>query len=135
MPHVKLAGGLRMAVHESRIFIRYTVFMSKRAVSLTLDESNLVWLRGQASRRGARSLSHTVDQLITLARTAGLGTPRAVRSVAGTIDLDATDPQLASANEAVRALFHESLARPLVVMEPAAPFTPHTTRRRGTRRG
>lgn len=115
--------------------MRYTVFMPKRAISLTLEESNLVWLRGQTSMTGARSLSHTVDHLITLARTAGLGTPRAVRSIAGTIDLDATDPQLTSANDAMRALFQESLARPLVVMEPTAPFAPHTTRRRGTRRG
>ena len=98
--------------------------MSKRAISLTLDEANLLWLRAQAAQGRSRSLSDTLDRLIAQARTAGLGAPREVRSVAGTIDLDARDDMLAVARGSVRALFDESLARPLLVMEAPPAFTP-----------
>ena len=98
--------------------------MPKRAISLTLDEANLLWLRAQAAQGRSRSLSDTLDRLIAQARTAGLGAPREVRSVAGTIDLDARDDMLAVARGSVRALFDESLARPLLVMEASPAFTP-----------
>ena len=45
--------------------------MPKRAVSLTIDEANLLWLRGQTAASGNRSLSDTVDRLITEARKSG----------------------------------------------------------------
>lgn len=98
--------------------------MPKRAISLTLDEANLLWLRAQATRERSRSLSDTLDRLITQARTASLGQPHVVRSVAGTIDLDAHDDALTSARGSVRALFNESLARPLLVMESSPAFAP-----------
>ena len=104
--------------------MRYAVNMTKRAISLTLDEANLLWLRAQATQAKSRSLSDTLDRLITQARTAGLGAPRVVHSVAGTIDLDARDDRLDAARGSVRALFDESLARPLLVMEASPAFAP-----------
>lgn len=98
--------------------------MPKRAISLTLDEANLLWLRAQATQAKSRSLSDTLDRLIAQARTAGLGAPRVVRSVAGTIDLDARDDRLDAARGSLRALFDESLARPLLVMEASPAFAP-----------
>ncbi len=104
--------------------MRYAVNMPKRAISLTLDEANLLWLRAQATQAKSRSLSDTLDRLITQARTAGLGAPRVVHSVAGTIDLDARDDRLDAVRGSVRALFDESLARPLLVMEASPAFAP-----------
>ena len=105
----------------------------KKAVSLTLSEENLVWLHGCArSRRG--TLSGVVDGLIADARAGGLGTLAPARSVVGTIDLAAADPELALADAAIRDLFTGSLSRPLAVGE-----QPHReaarSRRQAGRRG
>jgi hypothetical protein len=89
--------------------------MAKKAVSLTLDEANLLWLRGRGYGRG--NLSAAVDDLITAARAGGLGVAAPTRSVVGTIDLPSDDPGLERADAAVRALFAESLARSLLVRE------------------
>jgi len=86
------------------------MFMPRKAVSLTIEESNLVWLRGVTARSGVRSLSETVDRLITAARERG-GAAAAARSVVGTIDIAATDPALDEADDALRTLFARSLAR------------------------
>ncbi len=104
--------------------------MSKKAVSLTLDEINLLWLRGRGYGRG--NLSAAVDDLITEARTGRLGKALAVRSIVGTIDLPADDPLLERADEAVRDLFAASLARPTRVRESSA--LSKTNRTRSTRR-
>ena len=106
------------------------MFMSKRAVSLTLDEANLVWLRGLTVRSGARSLSQTVDQIVTAARAQPGGASRAVASVAGTIDLPADDPHLERADAAIRSLFAESVSRPFLVRERKPGFR-SSRRRRG----
>jgi hypothetical protein len=108
--------------------------MPKKAVSLTLDEANLLWLKGQGHGHG--NLSAAVDDLITAARSGRLGTPAAARTVVGTIDLAADDPRLDRADRAIRDLFAASLARPLRVTkareryEPARP-TKRSRRRRG----
>ena len=87
--------------------------MAKKAVSLTLGESNLLWLQAAAQRRGVRSMSELVDRLITSARASGAdATPQ---SVVGTIDIDPADPDLEAADAAVRDLFADSLRRPFVV--------------------
>ena len=67
------------------------------------------------------NLSEALDQLVTDARTGG-GADRAVRSVAGTVRLPADEPDLNQAKAVIRALFEESLARPLVVREDAEPY-------------
>ncbi len=91
--------------------------MAKKAISLTLDERNLLWLRGRTTALGRGSLSETVDQLINEARAGRLGTPAPSRSVVGTIDIAADDPDLDRADEIVRELFATSLSRPFLVRE------------------
>jgi hypothetical protein len=62
--------------------------MGKKAVSLTLDSTNLLWAQGWARQAGARSLSEAVDRLITEARIAKTGPIAPPRSVVGTVTLD-----------------------------------------------
>ena len=94
--------------------------MNKRAISVTLDADNLVWLKARAGAAGLRSVSELIDHLVTEARKAG--TSGAVRSVVGTIDIDASDPSLDQADRAVRAMFDASLRRPMVVREVSPPY-------------
>lgn len=106
--------------------------MSKRAVSLTLDEANLLWLKGRGHGHG--NLSAAVDDLITAARAGGVGVPSAVRSVVGTIDLPVDDPRLERADDVVRDLFAASLARPLSGSDKRASYTPVEPVKRSRRR-
>jgi hypothetical protein len=105
--------------------------MPKKAVSLTLDEANLVWLKG----RGQGNLSAAVDDLIAAARAGRLGAPAAVRSVVGTVDLAADDPTLERADQAMRDLFAASLSRPFRVSEARASYGPVRRAKRSRRRG
>jgi hypothetical protein len=89
--------------------------MPKRPVSVTLDEDNLLWLRGRMARRKRRSLSDALDEVISAARASG--TLDAPRSVVGTIGLPDDDPGLESTDAYTRALFAQSLSRPLLVHE------------------
>jgi hypothetical protein len=107
--------------------------MPKKAVSLTLDEANLLWLKGRGYGHG--NLSAAVDDLITSARAGRLGALATVRSVVGTIDLAADDPRLERADRAVRDLFAASLARPLRVAEARASYEPVRRIKRSRRRG
>jgi hypothetical protein len=84
--------------------------MARRPVSVTLDEANLRWLRGRARVSSGGNLSDALDRLITAARSGGAGRI-AARSVIGTVDLPVDDPELAGADEAVRALVAASLTR------------------------
>jgi hypothetical protein len=106
--------------------------MPKKAVSLTLDEANLLWLKGRGYGHG--NLSAAVDDLITAARAGRLGTPAAVRSVIGTIDLAADDPRLERADRTIRDLFAASLARPLRVSEAGESYEPVRPIKRSRRR-
>ena len=63
--------------------------MVKRAISITLDNGNLLWLQARAQQVGARSISELVDQLVTEARVAEsgpIGTPRAVVGMVKIVD-------------------------------------------------
>lgn len=80
---------------------------------MTLEEENVLWLKGQAAATGKGSVSEVVDALVTKARTEGRG---AVASVAGTIDLP-EDDDLEAADAYVRNLFEASVRRPLLVRE------------------
>ncbi|OFW47710.1 MAG: hypothetical protein A3J29_02770 [Acidobacteria bacterium RIFCSPLOWO2_12_FULL_67_14b] len=95
--------------------------MSKKAISLTLEESNLLWLKARARADGKGSLSDAVDRLIAEARAGRLGAAAPARSVVGTIDLG-EDPLLESADDHVRSLFTGSLARGLWVSEPRSGY-------------
>jgi hypothetical protein len=105
--------------------------MSKRAISVTLEESNLTWLQGLTRRGGARSVSDAIDRLISEARTARAGGDPTARSVAGTIDIDQSDLELTLAGVTVRDLFDRSLTRPFLAREgPRATIPPSRKRRR-----
>lgn len=84
--------------------------MARRAISLTLETDNVAWLKGRAGAAG-ESVSEMIDQLVTAARQGSRAGQ--ARSVAGTIDIDASDPLLQKADAAVRAAFGASLGRPL----------------------
>ena len=109
--------------------------MAKKAVSLTLDEANVLWLRGRSYGHG--NLSAVVDDLITEARTGRLGDATGVRSVAGTIDIAVDDPLLERGDGTVRDLFAASLSRPVRVREASTSSkSTHKTRiKRARRRG
>jgi hypothetical protein len=102
--------------------------MSKRAISVTLETDNLVWLKAHAGATGLRSVSELIDRLVTQARTSGMSGP--VRSVVGTIDIDAGDPSLEQADSAVRAMFDASLRRPMMVREVSPPYGPAPLRKK-----
>ncbi|MEQ1897022.1 MAG: hypothetical protein ABL971_06485 [Vicinamibacterales bacterium] len=95
--------------------------MPKSAVSVTLDVDNLLWLRARAAQRKRRSLSDTLDEVVTAARTGGLGAGP-IRSVVGTISC--SDEDLQAADAYVKALFQDSANRPLEVHEPRAVYGP-----------
>jgi len=88
----------------------------KYAISVTLQQDNLLWLKGQAAARTSGNVSELVNTLIREARTAGRAHPDAIRSVAGTIDLP-DEETLAEAGRHVRGLFERSLSRPMMVRE------------------
>lgn len=94
--------------------------MSKTAISITLSPENLLWLRGRTGMARARSVSEVLDRLVTAARTGGSAT--VPRSVVGSIDVSGDDPALERADEAIRALFLESLGRPERVHERAPSY-------------
>lgn len=83
--------------------------MNKQAISVSLDPGNLLWLKAQKARGRQRSLSAVLDGLIAEARETARGHREGVRSVQGTISIAASDPDLHSADAAVRALFEASL--------------------------
>ena len=89
---------------------------TKKPVSLTLDENNLLWLKGRARVLAGGSLSAAVDQLIDEARAGRLGAADPPRSVVGTIDLP-DEGVLLKAGDELRKLFDVSLARPIFVHE------------------
>lgn len=82
--------------------------MSKRALSVTLEPENILWLRGRARTGGRRSLSETLDRLVTEVRVGGKA-PSFVRSVVGHIRIDESKGNLVAASETLRKLFAHSL--------------------------
>lgn len=89
--------------------------MAKKAVSVTLDEANVLWLKSRARISGG-NVSDTLDQLITKAR-GGRAQLGPFPSVVGTVDLS-DDPDLTKADAAVREWFDEWLAKqPMIVAE------------------
>lgn len=104
------------------------MFMTK-AISVTLDEDNVVWLRARAAATSRGSLSEVLDTIVTNARLQGR-TAASIRSVVGTIDLPDDDPDLSAADAYVRGLFDRSARRPVMVKE-ARGSHGKTGRRRG----
>lgn len=90
--------------------------MAKKAISLTLEETNLLWLKGRARVVAGGSLSEALDQLIVEARAGRIGAAEPSRSVVGTIDLP-DDKELIEGEDTIRGLFSSSLGRPVFVQE------------------
>lgn len=105
------------------------MFMPKQPVSVTLDVDNLLWLRGRTRGGKHRSLSDALDDVVRTARVGG--GPGDVRSVVGTIDIAASDPELKGADAELAAMFYGSLERPALVRE-SQPAYGHP-RKRGNR--
>jgi hypothetical protein len=103
----------------------------KKPVSVTLDPQNVLWLKAQAAALPGRTASSIVDELVTDARLRGRINPAAVRSVAGTIDLSDSDPELKDADAYVRSVFDQSIRRPWRVKDARARDGTKSGRRRG----
>jgi hypothetical protein len=103
----------------------------RRPISVTIDEDNLLWLKAQAAASAKGSVSEILDRLVGEARAEGRSAAAAIRSVAGTIDLPADDPEFEEASASVRMMFDQSLRRPLAVKE----TPPARGRRKPKRRG
>jgi len=100
--------------------------MGKKAISVTLRPENLLWLRGQTHASFRRSVSETLDELISEARVGARGQPGAVKSVVGSIRIRASDPGLTHADATIRGLFARSPA-------PRGAGRPGSVRRRARR--
>ena len=91
--------------------------MKKTAISVTLEEANIAWLKGRVGATGLRSVSELLDRIVTGARGARTAPST---SVVGTIDILADDPSLDEADAAVRALYQRSLGRPFLLRDTPA---------------
>jgi len=83
------------------------MFMPKKAVSVTADSAKQLGLKGLTLSRKGRSLIDTLDALVSEVRESGPFGADA-RSVVGTIDLPADDPDLAGADRYIRSLFGDA---------------------------
>ena len=97
------------------------MFMPKMPISVTLEADNLLWLKAQTASGKRRSLSDTLDAVVTAARTGAHG-PMTSRSVVGTIDIAADDPGLDTADAYVRSELETSLARGVMAHESRGAF-------------
>ena len=93
----------------------------RKAISVTISEDNLLWLRGQVARTGRGSLSEVLDRIVGEARAAGRTDPTAIRSVIGTVDLPDDDADLVGADGYIRTLFAASARQPIMVRERPKP--------------
>jgi hypothetical protein len=82
--------------------------MPKRAISVTLRRENVLWLRGQMRVSSRRSVSETLDELISRARAGAHGASPPATSVVGSISILPSDPGLMRADAIVRRLFSGS---------------------------
>ncbi len=105
VPSVLIDGG-----SCKRVSYKHMMTQTKEPISVTLQRDNIKWLKGRAAAAGIRSMSELLDRIVTAARTGGRTAP--VRTVAGTVEIDASDPALEHADAAVSAVFEQSLGRP-----------------------
>lgn len=106
----------------------------RKAVSVTLDELNLLWLKGQANAVKG-NLSQVLDRIVTRARQGGKIEPQTIRSVRGTIDFPVDDESLAEMDAFVRASFDESFERTAKMLRETPPrYRPGQARKAKTRK-
>jgi hypothetical protein len=110
------------------------MFMPKKPLSVTLEEGNILWLRGRARSGKERSLSEALDTLITAARQSGYGAE--IRSAVGTIDVSPEDPDLLKADAAIRKMFDAWLgAQPAMLTSRSTGGRKRTRSRKAANRG
>jgi hypothetical protein len=85
--------------------------MSKKAVSVTLRPDNLLWLKTRVKVKGERSLSETLDGIITEARAGAGAGGSEIRSVLGNARIPGSEAALSEAGARVAALFRKSVRR------------------------
>lgn len=96
--------------------------MPKKALSVTLDEANVLWLKGRARIAGG-NVSDALDKLITNAR-AGRSRPLgAAPSVVGMVDLT-DDPDLSKAEAVIKEHWAEYWAKLDFEVNEALPTKP-----------
>lgn len=93
----------------------------RKPVSVTLDQDNIIWLKGQALASARGSLSDVLDRLVTRARLEGRTDSGTIRSVVGTIDFPDDDASLAEMDAFVRSCFEESFRRTEAMLRETAP--------------
>lgn len=103
----------------------------RKAISITLSQDNLLWLKGQAAQSRRKSVSELLDQLVSEARGAGWADTAAVRSVVGTIDLPDDDPGLETADAYIQTLFATSARQPIRGRERPSGSRPKKSASRG----
>jgi hypothetical protein len=85
--------------------------MRREPISVTLTPANLAWLRARAASGERKSVSRTLDALISEVRTNAGEPPKPVRSVVNTISIPSSDDALAEADASVRRLFERGSRR------------------------
>ena len=105
--------------------------MAKKALSVTLDQANVAWLKGRARLAGG-NFSDALDKVVTQARMGRSAILGANTSVVGMVDLS-DDPTLAKADAAVRDGFAEYLSRQFEVHDypPRSARSARANKRRG----
>ena len=83
--------------------------MNGKTLSVTLEPGNLIWLKARAS--GHRSMSEVLNEVVLEARTSPRVKKGSIRPIKGTIEISEDDPNLERADEAIRVLFDDSLAK------------------------
>jgi hypothetical protein len=103
----------------------------RKPVSVTLDQDNIIWLKGRAIATARGSLSEVLDRIVTAARLEGRTEPEAIQSVVGMIELPEDDPDLEKAHAEMVALFEESAQRThAVLVRERAPRRPARSNRK-----
>jgi hypothetical protein len=80
--------------------------MSKRAISVTIEAENLLWLKARTRATGSRSISAVLDDMVTEVRKA----PGPVTSTVGWVSFPEGEDGLRRGKEDIRELFDRSLA-------------------------
>jgi len=89
----------------------YNETVNSKPISVDLDPRNLAWLKRRALASGCRNMSDVVNELIEQARSTRLESGSAPSSIRGTIEISDDDPDLGTADAALRSLFAQSLGR------------------------
>ncbi len=90
-------------------YVSYDYRMKKAPISVTLSVDNLVWLRARTVAERNRSVSDTLDRLVTQARSGRDGRLVAERSIVGSVTIGERDPDLSTADVVIRDMFTRSL--------------------------